>query len=989
MMRSAMRSTHDTATLLAAEGISLQIADVAGQKVHVETGAPFRDTRSAISISRTSVHGTDQVAVIATGSLLIGRGSDQLTAAVSSTKGNVRLRAGGDLLLAPSAFVHASNDLTLKADDELLVAGLIDHTVPISSKTLIEESVKLRAGRNMALSGGQVTLSGSALLSAQGNLSIEAARQGGVVIKPEAGRADDDARWWSSIDAGRDLSILAYEGQILAEGMRATGANVDIVSRTGSSVHAAMPQHPRAVPLYPSVIRSGGDLVLASTQGDVAIQASTLVAKDQLQVAAGGAIQASAVWDDYVRRSAFAQLRKPIGPVAARIEASDVRLQAGTSLSLRGVGLLARDGHFGMTADTGAVSLLGLGGLRTSLDAAGNMAIHARRDIRIDELTATSGGSLGVTSAEGSIQSSNGYFSAGDLLSFSSLGSQRHASGAYNGGALSIHNQTGALVLDGSTLRTGAARGAQAQPVSGQLSIESGGAIKADAATSLQAKTDLSIVAGSGSITITPQGVHGTASGLNLAQNQLSAGRDLAIAARKGVLTLKGQAGTGGNSTARVVSFQVPGRLLLGGSGVRIEAAKLRSGGDMDITAYNGNVVIDGVKNDVGQYVPQNRKAVLEQMVNEVRARIDQINNEPGYRVARQELNAASIERNRLLMPCGNFEEFDACQRLNELNGHVIPSTDHKIAPYKARVAAEQTKIDELNSYIDILNRTSYGSENLGAEISGDNVQVRALGEQPGMAHLQGLAARKDVNWQPVGLAYDRWSYKREGLTPAGAALVAVAVAVVSNGAGSSLLGTSSTIGSAMADTAFASLASQASITLVNNGGDVGKTLEALGKSDTAKAAVAAALTAGALDKIGALDSIKHLQGSEALSDKLTLNLINAGGRSLTNTAINGGSLEEALKDALIGGLVDTVHGEVASQIKVLESEYLAHKLAHALAGCTPAGLCSPFWNGQQGKSSSSIHPMQRAPRISPRALIPPPAAPGSRTARDGWHSRR
>jgi hypothetical protein len=36
----------------------------------------------------------------------------------------------------------------------------------------------------------------------------------------------------------------------------------------------------------------------------------------------------------------------------------------------------------------------------------------------------------------------------------------------------------------------------------------------------------------------------------------------------------------------------------------------------------------------------------------------------------------------------------------------------------------------------------------------------------------------------------------------------------------------------------------------------------------------------------------------------------------------------------LIGGLVDTAHGQVASKIKVLEADDLAHKLAHALAGC-------------------------------------------------------
>lgn len=137
-----------------------------------------------------------------------------------------------------------------------------------------------------------------------------------------------------------------------------------------------------------------------------------------------------------------------------------------------------------------------------------------------------------------------------------------------------------------------------------------------------------------------------------------------------------------------------------------------------------------------------------------------------------------------------------------------------------------------------------------------------------------------------------------------------------------------------MANAAFMSLSSQAAITLVNNKGNIGKTLSDLARSDTVKATVAAALTAGVLDKVGALEGMKSLKDSSAFTDKLTHNLVNAGGRALTNTAINGGNLEEALKQALVGGLVDTAHGEVASQIKVLEGDYLAHKLAHALAGC-------------------------------------------------------
>ena len=213
--------------------------------------------------------------------------------------------------------------------------------------------------------------------------------------------------------------------------------------------------------------------------------------------------------------------------------------------------------------------------------------------------------------------------------------------------------------------------------------------------------------------------------------------------------------------------------------------------------------------------------------------------------------------------------------------------------------------------------------------------QIQTLGQQPGMSYLNDLAARKDVNWQPVKLAYDQWNYQQEGLTPAGAALVAVAVTWAMGPGGTGVIGNATTTAGMMSNAALASLASQAAISFINNKGDINKTLKELGSSQTVKATIATALTAGVLDKLGATSTMTDLSKSTGFSEKLTYNLINATGRALTNTAINGGNLEDALKQALIGGIVDTAHGQVASIIKVnLESDYLAHKLAHALAGC-------------------------------------------------------
>ena len=103
--------------------------------------------------------------------------------------------------------------------------------------------------------------------------------------------------------------------------------------------------------------------------------------------------------------------------------------------------------------------------------------------------------------------------------------------------------------------------------------------------------------------------------------------------------------------------------------------------------------------------------------------------------------------------------------------------------------------------------------------------------------------------------------------------------------------------------------------------------------SSTIKATLAAVLTAGVLDKLGTTSTMTELRNS-GFADKLTDNLINATGRALTTTAINGGDLQGALKSALVGGLVDTAQGQAASLIGQSGADYLSHKLAHALGGC-------------------------------------------------------
>lgn len=213
--------------------------------------------------------------------------------------------------------------------------------------------------------------------------------------------------------------------------------------------------------------------------------------------------------------------------------------------------------------------------------------------------------------------------------------------------------------------------------------------------------------------------------------------------------------------------------------------------------------------------------------------------------------------------------------------------------------------------------------------------QIETLTKQPEYAYLKQLQVAKNINWNQVQLAYDKWDYKQEGLTEAGAAIIALAVTVVTSGAGTGAVLGLNGAAAAATDAAFASLASQASVSFINNKGDVGKTLKELGRSSTVKNLVVAAATAGVADKIGA-SALNNVSDKQWINN-LTVNLANAGSAALINTAVNGGSLKDNLKANILAALVNTAHGEAASKIKQLDQHYIAHKIAHAVAGCAAA----------------------------------------------------
>lgn len=219
--------------------------------------------------------------------------------------------------------------------------------------------------------------------------------------------------------------------------------------------------------------------------------------------------------------------------------------------------------------------------------------------------------------------------------------------------------------------------------------------------------------------------------------------------------------------------------------------------------------------------------------------------------------------------------------------------------------------------------------------------QVNQLSQMAGQTYVSNLIQRSDVDWNKVSLAHESWQYKQAGLTAEGAALVSLAVAVATGGAGASALSTTGVLSSAAANAAFTSLATTASLSLINNQGNLGKTLNDLGSSSTVKALVSAVLTAGIMEGLAVHPELGALKGSPAFSDKLVFNVIEKSGVALTNAAVYGTDLRAAIDSALLLAVVDSVQAQAANQVKGLSEQYVLHKVAHALTGCAAGAALS------------------------------------------------
>ena len=251
--------------------------------------------------------------------------------------------------------------------------------------------------------------------------------------------------------------------------------------------------------------------------------------------------------------------------------------------------------------------------------------------------------------------------------------------------------------------------------------------------------------------------------------------------------------------------------------------------------------------------------------------------------------------------------------------------------------------------------------------------QAEELASQPGLGYLAPLTERSDVSWQQVQLASQHWNYHESGLSGAGAAIIAIAVAVCTAGAGAALVGLAATsAGGAMASAAFTSLVTQASISLADNGGNIGETLKDLGSRSSVRALATSIATAGLTTvSLGGGQSLNQMAGLSNLGDTgrslasgsvSSTTLEGIAGRAVVNAGVSTALQGTSFRQGLINGAVADVSAIGANAIGSTwggtgtDPNAVLQTLAHGALGCAEAGLTGGNCGaGAAGAATESI----------------------------------
>lgn len=432
---------------------------------------------------------------------------------------------------------------------------------------------------------------------------------------------------------------------------------------------------------------------------------------------------------------------------------------------------------------------------------------------------------------------------------------------------------------------------------------------------------------------------------------KMQAGQDINLASTAGSVTNKAvvkRSETGGNLSAFIQSIGeiISGRdtTITAAEDVVNTASKITAGRDLTLTATGGDVVIDteALRNRTESRTKHSYS--LDDTTTHVVSYIEVANDitiTGGNNVI---LESATLD-------AGNDVDLTATNTVALLS--TKDSAFHQKKKSKSSLLWQSSS--DKGSYAETVNHVEI-TKGGDLSINGNAVivdiknmgtiteSIDELAKTPELAYLAELKNNPDINWNKVDEAYKSWDYKQQGLTPAAAVIIAIAVTAATWGAGSAAMGsmgfvgmgpaaagqtlisgTTMAVGSASIGAAAASLASTAAISLANNQGDLGEVFKELGSSETVKNLAFAAVTGGATHGTSAMfDSGIVGQTQTAVTN----GLVRAGVSSI----VYGSDFGEGAIDGIILGAANVAGSNIAGQIGVTSGSLGASPLNAALA---------------------------------------------------------
>jgi hypothetical protein len=238
--------------------------------------------------------------------------------------------------------------------------------------------------------------------------------------------------------------------------------------------------------------------------------------------------------------------------------------------------------------------------------------------------------------------------------------------------------------------------------------------------------------------------------------------------------------------------------------------------------------------------------------------------------------------------------------------------------------------------------------------VGGLNIDIKQVNQQtvsqaidamvkadPDLAWLKDAEKRGDVDWRLVQEIHQSYKYSNSGLGVAAQLAIAILMAAFVGPAAAAMVGTGT--GAAMVGAVAAGAATNATVSAVNNRGNLGAVFKDVTSSSAIKGYLTSAATAGIASEIG-YDPIK-LSFDVASAQKVIGSI---AANAFVDTVINGGSFTDKLANAAAGSAVSIGGAVAANGIGDMHLDSAWQKVAfHAgLGGLLSVAMGGDFRSG-------------------------------------------